>query len=166
LSIRKLTKEDAPAIHHLLSVLTHQTLMNYGRFNEAEIDEGCLQIQHDIESGMEIAYGYFDPMKNELIGYLHFNLSNKFSRKNYQASLGIVIAESHQHLGHGRELLKHGLDEMRKKQYGKIWLHVHRQNKAAIRLYEKFGFEIEGIFRKDEIFDGEIIDTVSMAKFL
>ena len=162
-SIRPLKyPKDTDAFCDFFISLPHKTLMEYGRFNEQERDRELLKIQVDKN---ELGYGYFAD-NGDLLGYLHFNLSNKFSRKGYQASLGIVFHPEAQSLGFGSELLKYGLKEMKAKGYKKIWLHCHSWNHRAIRLYEKFGFKQEGLFVQDEIFDGKLTDTVSMAKFL
>jgi RimJ/RimL family protein N-acetyltransferase len=49
----------------------------------------------------------------------------------------------------------------------KINLTVHGDNTRALGLYKKFGFEIEGIRKRDTRFeDDRYVDSVEMAKFL
>jgi ribosomal protein S18 acetylase RimI-like enzyme len=48
----------------------------------------------------------------------------------------------------------------------KVELHVYTSNTPAIALYEKFGFEREGLLRKYRKLDGQHFDCLAMAKFL
>ena len=47
----------------------------------------------------------------------------------------------------------------------KIWLTVHYKNKKAIKLYKLLGFEVEGVFMNDEIFEEKHQIIISMARF-
>lgn len=46
----------------------------------------------------------------------------------------------------------------------RLELEVQVDNEAAIRLYKKFGFEIEGTLRKYTYRDGEYVDVFAMAR--
>ncbi len=160
--------KDSDLLTVLLESLPHDTLMRYGRFSEEERTDAIVNILHDIRNGSEIGFGYFASYGEieVMLAYLHFNISNKFSRRGYQASLGIVVSHLHQGKGLGSELVKYGLEQMRKQGYKKIWLHVHFTNSAARKLYHRAGFISEGLFVNDQIIDGKVIDVISMAKFL
>jgi len=45
----------------------------------------------------------------------------------------------------------------------KVWLTVHCRNTAAVRLYERLGFVVEGVLRGEFILDGERIDALRMS---
>lgn len=47
----------------------------------------------------------------------------------------------------------------------KITLGVIEQNIAAVKLYKKIGFQVEGIYKKHGIYDGEYRDVLRMALF-
>ena len=46
----------------------------------------------------------------------------------------------------------------------RVDLHVYTDNPAAIHLYQKFGFEIEGTLRRFSYRDGQYIDSYIMAR--
>lgn len=46
----------------------------------------------------------------------------------------------------------------------KIWLEVHARNKNAIKLYEKFGFVIEGVLKDNVLYEDGYDDEIRMAK--
>ena len=71
--------------------------------------------------------------------------------------------------GQGRGLCPDGRDVRLRRPLGGCIAHgahrVHRQRRAAIHLYRKFGFEIEGTFKGYAMRDGQFADAHSMARF-
>ena len=79
------------------------------------------------------------------------------------ADLGLMVAASHRRRGIGRALLAHAVEWARDAGIRKLELHVFPWNEPAIRLYEQFGFEREGL-RKDHYRRGtEYVDAILMA---
>ena len=62
-----------------------------------------------------------------------------------------------------RALLKHAFEDLN---LTRVFLHVLASNTAAKRLYEKVGFEVEGIARQAVFIDGQWHDVVTMARRL
>jgi putative acetyltransferase len=79
------------------------------------------------------------------------------------ADLGLLVAASHRRRGIGRALLEQAVAWAREAGVEKIELHVFPHNEPAIRLYEQFGFEREGLRRRHYQRDGELLDAVLMA---
>ena len=48
----------------------------------------------------------------------------------------------------------------------KIMLKAQVENKTAIKLYEKLGFEVEGCLKKDFLVDGQYRDSIIMGLWL
>jgi putative acetyltransferase len=46
----------------------------------------------------------------------------------------------------------------------RLELEVYTDNDAAVRLYERFGFEREGLLRRHAYRDGRYVDSYSMAR--
>ncbi len=46
----------------------------------------------------------------------------------------------------------------------RLELQVYTDNEAAIGLYKKFGFEIEGTLRRMSFRDGQYVDAYAMAR--
>lgn len=66
----------------------------------------------------------------------------------------------------GKNLLKESIDWADSNQIKKITLNVLETNYNAIRLYEKYGFEVEGILKKDKILsDRNYYNTILMGRF-
>jgi RimJ/RimL family protein N-acetyltransferase len=83
------------------------------------------------------------------------------------ADLGLMVAAAHRRRGVGTALLAAADEWARDAGVTKLELHVFPHNGPAIALYEKLGWEREGVrrghYRCD---DGRLADAVLMAKFL
>jgi RimJ/RimL family protein N-acetyltransferase len=82
------------------------------------------------------------------------------------ADLGMMVAASHRRRGIGRKLLDAAVAWARVVNVEKLELHVFPWNEPAIRLYEDFGFEREGLRRRHYVRDGVAVDALLMAYHL
>ena len=79
------------------------------------------------------------------------------------ADLGLMVAADQRGRGIGRTLLVAAVDWAREAGVTKLELHVFPWNEPAIRLYERFGFEREGVRRGHYLREGEEVDAILMA---
>ena len=82
------------------------------------------------------------------------------------ADLGMMVAATHRRRGIGRKLLDASVAWARAAGVEKLELHVFPWNEPAIRLYEDFGFEREGLRRRHYLRDGVAVDALLMAYHL
>jgi RimJ/RimL family protein N-acetyltransferase len=87
-------------------------------------------------------------------------------RMKHRASLGMGIVGGYRGKGIGAQLLKAVIEQAKAFGLEKIELHVYTTNAPAIRLYEKVGFEREGLIRKYRQLDGVYYDSLMMSYFL
>ena len=85
---------------------------------------------------------------------------------SHVADLGLMVAASHRRQGIGRMLLDTAVKWARMAGVSKLELHVFPWNSPAIRLYEGFGFEREGLRRGHYLRDGVAVDAILMAYHL
>jgi RimJ/RimL family protein N-acetyltransferase len=79
------------------------------------------------------------------------------------AELGMLVAAAWRRRGVGSALLRAGIDWAREVGAHKVALQVWPHNQAAISLYERFGFEREGLLRRHyRRRNGELWDAVVM----
>ena len=77
-----------------------------------------------------------------------------------------MVAASHRRRGVGRALLEQAVSWARDAGIHKLELHVFPWNEPAIKLYEQFGFEREGLRKDHYRRDGEYVDAILMAYML
>jgi RimJ/RimL family protein N-acetyltransferase len=82
------------------------------------------------------------------------------------ADIGMMVAATHRRRGIGRALLDAAVVWARAAGVDKLELHVFPWNEPAIRLYETFGFEREGLRRRHYLRDGVAVDALLMAYHL
>jgi RimJ/RimL family protein N-acetyltransferase len=85
---------------------------------------------------------------------------------HHVADLGLMVAATHRGRGIGRLLLDQAVAWARDAGVHKLELHVFPWNEPAIRLYERFGFEREGLRRRHYRRDGTFVDAILMAYML
>ena len=79
------------------------------------------------------------------------------------ADLGLMVAAGHRRHGIGTALLDQAVAWARENGIEKLELHVFPHNEPAIKLYERFGFEHEGL-RRGHYRRGEaLVDAMLMA---
>ena len=78
-------------------------------------------------------------------------------------ALGIALIPSARHLGIGRRLMQSAVDKAWEVGLSRIELDVRIDNANAKALYERMGFEVEGVHRRAFLIDGEFFDSYSMA---
>ena len=79
------------------------------------------------------------------------------------AGLGLMVAREHRRRGVGRALMDAAERWARSVGVTKLELHVFPHNEPAIKLYEEFGFEHEGLRRGHFRRGGQLVDAVLMA---
>ncbi len=78
-------------------------------------------------------------------------------------SLGIGVLASYRGQGVGKALMNAALQKAKLKGLTRIELTVRESNTSAISLYEKMGFEKEGIHKKGVCIDGKYENHIFMA---
>ena len=78
--------------------------------------------------------------------------------------LGMGVAASHRGQGLGSALLRATLEAASARGITRVELVVRADNVAAITLYERHGFELEGRLRDYMIVDGAAYDALAMAR--
>jgi len=104
-------------------------------------------------------------VEGEVVGSLGLETSPTRWSMRHVGSIGMAVRDDWQGKGVGTALMEAALD------LADNWLNLTRielqvfvNNAAAIALYEKFGFEVEGTHRRLAFRDGEYVDSYSMAR--
>ena len=87
-------------------------------------------------------------------------------RQRHSAGIGLMVHTGYQGRGVGKKLLETLLDVADNwLMLVRVELGVYTDNERAIGLYEKFGFEPEGLKRKSAVRNGRYVDELMMARF-
>ena len=101
----------------------------------------------------------------DVVGNAGLNPVGPAVRRRHAMHLGITVAKAWQGRGVGTRLMAALLDAA-DRWLGclRVELTVFVDNEAAIALYRKFGFEIEGTHRAYALRDGRYVDVLAMAR--
>lgn len=110
------------------------------------------------------AYCLVAVAEEKLVAHLYLEVASSIRRKHV-AHLGMVVHESYQGKGVGSKILSAAIDLADNwLALKRVELTVYTDNQAAVTLYEKYGFEKEGIAKAFAFRNGEYADTFYMAR--
>ena len=146
------------------------------QFAEAEVFGGTLQLPYPSEATWQKRLGdalasttgelmLVAERNGELLGLAGLHPVSGQVRRRHAMALGITVSAPAQGQGVGGALMA-ALVEQADRWLGvlRIELTVFADNVVAQRLYEKFGFEVEGRLRGYALRDGVFVDALAMAR--
>ena len=102
--------------------------------------------------------------ETEVVGQLSLHTFPTRPRRRHVGQIGMAVRDDWQSKGVGTALMQAAVDLAdRWLQLRRLELNVYTDNAAAIRLYEKFGFTIEGTMVEFAFRDGGFVDAYLMA---
>lgn len=163
LNIREITPDDAEKFSALIKQVEAESqfmLMEPGERNITPERQRLMleQIEKADNSTIFVAVE-----KDVLVGYL-IVIGEKAIRKKHSAYLVIGILEKYRGKGIGTKLFEQLNAFADNHQIGRLELTVVTENTAAVSLYKKMGFEIEGVKRKSLLVNGHLLDEYYMSK--
>jgi putative acetyltransferase len=161
-TIRRATPKDAAAFARLMadpevySALLQMPYPSEERWH-ALLSEGATPGKTDLALVAEL--------DGEVVASAGLHAVGIALRRRHAMMLGVSVGKSAQGQGVGTALMA-ALCEYADRWLGilRIELTVYTDNEAAVKLYRKFGFEIEGTLRGYAMRDGEYVDAYTMAR--
>lgn len=162
--IKERVVDDVNAFCEFLKKLDDESKYMLFERGERYIDKETIQknIVEVINNG-DICYVATD--ENVIIGYV-IAVKDKFIRTQHIATIVIGILEEYCNHGIGYSLFQNIIKWANECNIKKLELNVITENKRAIYLYRKFGFEIEGTRKMSTLIDGKYYDEYYMAKII
>lgn len=163
--IRSATANDAQALSNLRVQIDGETENMDREKGEGFIDaEGFEKLIHtDTESNRNLFL--VAEVRDRVVGFSRCE-GNQLKRFSHKIEFGVCVIKEYWGYGIGKNLLKESISWADSNGLKKITLQVLETNDKAIKLYQKLGFEIEGILKKDKILsDGNYYNTIIMGRF-
>jgi len=141
-------------------------------FRSPKVYEGTLQIPYPSRevwrkriAESEGCYNLVAVSGEHVIGMLTVDTFPNRPRRRHVGRIGISVSEAWQGKGVGKALMQAGVDLADKwLNLTRLELEVYADNEPAIRLYEQFGFEREGLLRQHAFRDGRFVDSIVMGR--
>ena len=162
--IRELQIEDAENFLNLLNITdTETTFMLYEKGErKTTIEQQRKNIQDGIKKGI-LTFILEDNKK--LVGYVWGNIFTA-NRKKHCMYLAVAILKEYTGKGNGTKLMNTLKKQAIENGINRLELEVSEKNKFAISLYEKLGFEVEGVKRRAFLVNGNYEDELIMGKII
>ena len=100
-----------------------------------------------------------------LIGFVALSQGG-FEKNRHACSLMTGVLRDHWRQGVASALMQHALDWVEQRGISRVELTVMENNAPALRFYEAFGFQREGIRRNALLVDGAPVNEICMARLL
>ncbi|MFJ7744720.1 GNAT family N-acetyltransferase [Peribacillus sp. NPDC097295] len=163
--IRAARENDAKKLAEVRVQIDGETENMDREKGEGYIDEGGFKklIKRDTDSPHNLFL--VCEVNERIVGFSRCE-GNQLKRKAHQVEFGVCVLKEFWGHSMGTNLLKETIRWADTIGIKKITLSVLETNKKAIMLYEKYGFEHEGVLRKDKLLsDGNYYNTVIMGRF-
>ena len=165
MQIREAEPEDAAAFLALYERINSETdFMLFGRGElQVSVETQAQQIEQSAASGSGVML--LSEIDGQLVGFAR--ASRYIGRRHAHCLyLGIGVLQAWVGRGIGRQLMTGVEQWARVRAFHRLELMVHVGNHPAIALYEKLGFEREGIRRHGFKINGEYVDLFYMSKLI
>ena len=159
---RKLVKTDAERFWEMMNQLDHET--KYMLYEPGERTKNITRIESLIQNSVEgDDFLLVAEADDRIVGYISAQKGG-LNRIAHSAYIVVGILQKYRGNGIGTEFFKQLDNWAGEKKITRLELTVICENEVAKHLYEKNGFEIEGVKRKSVFVDGKYLDEFYMAK--
>ena len=163
LILRDVTPADLPAISAIYAaeIRYHVNTYEYDVPDEAEM-------QRRMDGIVEAGYPYvIAEADGQLLGYAYASSYRARAGYRFTVENSVYVAEGSKGHGVGAALLERLIAECETRGYRQMIAVIGEPtNTASIRLHEKFGFQLIGVFRGIAWKHGRWLDTVQMQRAL
>ena len=144
-------------------------------FKSPKVYSGTLQVPYPsreywrrrLTENTDSVYTLVGVIDERLVGTVTVVTFPERPRRKHVGTIGISVHSDWQGKGVGAELMRAIIDLADNwLNLTRLELEVYADNEAAIHLYERFGFEVEGTLRQHAFRNGEYIDSKVMGRLL
>ena len=160
--LRNPTKEDAKAMIDYLNIVGGESdFLTFGK-NEFKISIEAEEEYIEKNNEMKNCEMILAIINDERVGIGSINSLQK-ERVKHNGMLGISFSKNYWGIGLGNSVMEYLIEWAKSNGITKkISLLVREDNERGINLYEKFGFEREGLLKNDICVNGVYYSTITM----
>lgn len=164
--LRSPNKEDAQAMIDYLNIIGGESdFITFGK-NEFSMSVEAEQDYIERVNSMNNSKNVLIIIENEIVGIASITSVQK-ERMKHNGTLGISLRKKYWGIGLGSEIMAYLIDWAKSNKITKkINLLVREDNIRGVKLYEKFGFEKEGLLKKDMYVNGVYYNTIAMGLYI
>tara|TARA_B100001989_G_C24544059_1_gene469519 strand:- start:2475 stop:2981 length:507 start_codon:yes stop_codon:yes gene_type:complete len=164
-SVIPATSDDAPKLSKLMRKLESEN--SFMMYEASEIPREELLRERLTASAKTAKETFLLAVSDhgDLYGYV-LVFSGHLSRNSGVGTLALGVTEIAQGCGVGSELMAEAIAWSKYHNLYRLQLQVQTNNTKALRLYQKCGFQIEGILRRCALVNDEYVDKYQMALLL
>ncbi|GAA0100587.1 GNAT family N-acetyltransferase [Paraclostridium bifermentans] len=164
--LRSPIKEDAQAMIDYLNIIGGESdFITFGK-NEFSMSVEAEQDYIERVNSMNNSKNVLIIIENEIVGIASITSVQK-ERMKHNGTLGISLRKKYWGIGLGSEIMVYLIDWAKSNKITKkINLLVREDNIRGVKLYEKFGFEKEGLLKKDICVNGIYYNTIAMGLYI
>lgn len=164
--LRSPIKEDAQAMIDYLNIIGGESdFITFGK-NEFSMSVEAEQDYIERINSMDNSKNILIIIEDEIVGIASITSVQK-ERMKHNGTLGISIRKKYWGIGLGSEIMAYLIDWAKSNKITKkINLLVREDNIRGVKLYEKFGFEKEGLLKKDICVNGVYYNTIAMGLYI
>lgn len=163
--IRSAMEEDAKSLSEVRVQIDGETENLDREQGEGYIDE--TGFKHLIKEDSERINNLFlvAEVNDRIVGFSRC-VGNQLKRSSHKVEFGVCVLKDYWGYGIGKKFLEESVQWADANDIKKINLNVLETNDKAIKLYQKNGFEVEGILKNDKrLSDGNYYHTILMGRF-
>jgi putative acetyltransferase len=110
-------------------------------------------------------FGLVACIETDVVGHLNIHTAPNHPRRRHAGQIGMAVRDDVQGQGIGTALMQAAVDVADNwLNLRRLELEVYTDNAAAVRLYQKFGFGIEGTEKQFAYRAGQYVDVHRMAR--
>ena len=164
--LRSPIKEDAQAMIDYLNIIGGESdFITFGK-NEFSMSVEAEQDYIERINSMDNSKNVLIIIEDEIVWIASITSVQK-ERMKHNGTLGISIRKKYWGIGLGSEIMAYLIDWAKSNKITKkINLLVREDNIRGVKLYEKFGFEKEGLLKKDICVNGVYYNTIAMGLYI
>ncbi|MGL5560117.1 MAG: GNAT family N-acetyltransferase [Paraclostridium dentum] len=164
--LRSPIKDDAQAMIDYLNIIGGESdFITFGK-NEFSMNVEAEQDYIERINSMDNSKNVLIIIEDEIVGIASITSVQK-ERMKHNGTLGISIRKKYWGIGLGSEIMAYLIDWAKSNKITKkINLLVREDNIRGVKLYEKFGFEKEGLLKKDICVNGVYYNTIAMGLYI